>query len=273
MTASTAFAFPPDIVTALLPFVAESIRRAHELAPEKWGVTPKDGWLRLNLGRIEVLTVSGTRMRVVVDAATAPGDLELAGGYASVPGSQVTVVPVSHAAAVLPRLRRSHDELLQHASKGSFNPGSRRGHRNWAVDEIARLVGVHLPLPAREDSEGALLQDAGDVQGDARYLEGGVKDVVLTRHERNPRARAACIAHYGTACLACGMRFSEVYGPEMSDAIHVHHLAPVAAAAGEYDVDPIRDLVPLCPNCHTAVHQTNPPRTIEELKSLFNKRS
>jgi 5-methylcytosine-specific restriction protein A len=28
----------------------------------------------------------------------------------------------------------------------------------------------------------------------------------------------------------------------------------------------VRDLIPLCPNCHAMVHRRRPPLTVEELK-------
>ena len=68
------------------------------------------------------------------------------------------------------------------------------------------------------------------------------------------------------------MDFKEVYGSEAEGLIHVHHLVPVSKIGqmGEdYEFDPIRDLRPLCPNCHAVAHRKEPPFTIEELVSLI----
>ena len=35
----------------------------------------------------------------------------------------------------------------------------------------------------------------------------------------------------------------------------------------DYKLNIDRDLVPLCPNCHTMIHRKNPPYTVEQLKS------
>ncbi|HQC94344.1 MAG TPA: hypothetical protein PK306_01400 [Aquabacterium sp.] len=49
--------------------------------------------------------------------------------------------------------------------------------------------------------------------------------------------------------------------------IHVHHLTPLAAKEGQVDeLDPVRDLRPVCPNRHAMLHQTEPPQTIDGLR-------
>ena len=36
----------------------------------------------------------------------------------------------------------------------------------------------------------------------------------------------------------------------------------------EYEVDPIKDLIPVCPNCHAMIHSKRPAFTIEEIKEI-----
>ena len=38
-----------------------------------------------------------------------------------------------------------------------------------------------------------------------------------------------------------------------------------------YIVDPIKDLFPVCPNCHSMLHKIDPPYSIEELKKIINE--
>jgi 5-methylcytosine-specific restriction protein A len=40
---------------------------------------------------------------------------------------------------------------------------------------------------------------------------------------------------------------------------------------GEYEVDPIRDLRPVCPNCHLIIHSKKVPFTVEEVKNMLRK--
>jgi hypothetical protein len=105
---------------------------------------------------------------------------------------------------------------------------------------------------------------------DEEFHEGEAIQVVLTRYERNPAARERCIRHYGTTCMACGLSFAEQYGPETNKLIHVHHLKPIATV-GVRSSNPVRDLRPVCPNCHAVIHLTKPPRTIEQVKRMVRK--
>ena len=69
-----------------------------------------------------------------------------------------------------------------------------------------------------------------------------------------------------------GMDFGKVYGPAFADKIEVHHLVPISEIGKEYVVDPVKDLVPVCPNCHMALHsKKGGVYTIEELKALLKK--
>jgi len=61
---------------------------------------------------------------------------------------------------------------------------------------------------------------------------------------------------------------SEVYGKLAESFIHVHHLSPLKET-GECIVDPFKDLVPLCPNCHSIVHLKSPPLGIAKLRKLI----
>ncbi len=86
------------------------------------------------------------------------------------------------------------------------------------------------------------------------FIEGQQNTVTTTRYERNRQAREACLAFHGYACRVCGMSFEKTYGPEFKDIIEVHHIVPLNQIAESYVVDPIHDLIPVCPNCHAAIH-------------------
>jgi hypothetical protein len=98
------------------------------------------------------------------------------------------------------------------------------------------------------------------------YAEGSVKQVLVNRYERDPNARAACIRHRGTTCSVCDLDLTSVYGPVAAGFIHVHHLLQLSDIGSDYEVDPVEDLRPVCPNCHAIVHRRNPPYSIDEVK-------
>ncbi|WP_323980540.1 HNH endonuclease [Aeromonas media] len=99
-------------------------------------------------------------------------------------------------------------------------------------------------------------------------FEGAILQSVVQRRERNPRNRLLCIRIHGAKCSACGLEPMLEYG-EAGSIIEVHHLEPLASLKEPRPYDPRTDLVPLCPNCHRAVHIRHPiPYGIEELKEL-----
>lgn len=95
--------------------------------------------------------------------------------------------------------------------------------------------------------------------------------VGVNRHERNPHARRVCLAHHGTSCAACGFSFEAAYGQEGEGFIHVHHLVPASQLGPGYELDPVGDLVPLCPNCHAMAHRRQIPYTVAELRALRSR--
>ena len=105
-----------------------------------------------------------------------------------------------------------------------------------------------------------------EIYEEKTYTEGAASQITQTRYERNPYARVACINHYGYECSVCEFNFEKRFGELGKKFIHVHHLTKVATVGKAYKVDPIKDLRPVCPNCHAMLHRQNPPLTIEELK-------
>jgi len=91
----------------------------------------------------------------------------------------------------------------------------------------------------------------------------------VNRYERNRLNREACIAIKGTTCQVCGFNFTDVFGELGDGFIHVHHVIPVSQIGEGYVVDPSKDLVPVCANCHSMMHRTDPPKTVDELKAII----
>ena len=98
------------------------------------------------------------------------------------------------------------------------------------------------------------------------YAEGKSKTVTTKTYDRSPIARQACIEHYGHTCCVCGFNFEAVYGQLGANYIEVHHLKPIADIGEEYLIDPIKDLRPVCANCHRMLHKQRPPLSVEDLR-------
>ena len=101
------------------------------------------------------------------------------------------------------------------------------------------------------------------------YEEGKEINEQHLKYERNLINRELCLLANGYRCNVCGFLFEEKYGQIGNDFIEVHHVKPVSMMNENYIVDPIKDLVPLCSNCHSMIHKNNPPFTVSELQKII----
>lgn len=141
------------------------------------------------------------------------------------------------------------------------NPTSQR-LAEQALAACSVCLSLVMVLLTIEDSAQ---QNRDEVSG---MPEGALMKVLVNRYERSPANRAACIAHFGSFCRACGFDFLKVYGALGEGFVEVHHRIPVSVMGPDYFVNPISDLVPLCSNCHSMVHRCKPPLTVEALAEL-----
>ena len=65
--------------------------------------------------------------------------------------------------------------------------------------------------------------------------------------------------------------FEDKYGEVGKDFIHVHHEVEISTKGEEYQIDPIKHLNPVCPNCHAMIHKRRPAYSIDEIKQFLEK--
>ena len=113
--------------------------------------------------------------------------------------------------------------------------------------------------------------DYEEIESPDELFEGAKKTMIVNQYERNPEARRQCIEAHGCYCHVCGLDFAERYGEIGEGFIHVHHIVPISTIGEGYVVDPIKDLIPVCPNCHAMLHRTfnGHLMSIEELQSAL----
>jgi len=116
--------------------------------------------------------------------------------------------------------------------------------------------------PSVHDTHESEHEDSGSNEGKKRRISS-------YQYERSRTLRNKCLEHWGYACVVCGLCFVDRYGEVGRNFIHVHHLNPVSTT-GITKTNPIKDLIPVCPNCHSMLHKKNPPIGIEELKSMMS---
>ena len=129
-------------------------------------------------------------------------------------------------------------------------------------EKAKRLLENHIEIIVYPD----------DIEDDNLY-EGTKKQITVNAYERNPQARKECIQYYGYKCQICEFNFEKVYGEIGKDFIHVHHKVDISTIGENYKVNPIKDLIPVCPNCHAMLHKRKPTYNPEEIKSQILKRT
>ena len=105
------------------------------------------------------------------------------------------------------------------------------------------------------------------------YYEGGIQRTECNKYERNPINRELCLAANGYTCKVCGFDFEKFYGDIGKKFIHVHHIVPVSTMKEARRINPIMDLIPVCPNCHAMLHRKDPPFLPEEIKRIIERRT
>ena len=147
-------------------------------------------------------------------------------------------------------------DLLKEQNKFSYGFNPIRSENT--VAELTKML-------ERYGGESVLQPD--EVAIASGFFEGATRQVLINRYERNPVARAKCIEHHGCRCSVCGFDFEKIYGERGEGFIHVHHLKPLSDIGAEYQIDPIADLRPVCPNCHAMIHHGGDMLSIEELRA------
>ncbi len=146
------------------------------------------------------------------------------------------------------------------------------------LDNVIRLTDTLPRETGRINVSPGLLQQLSmnssaflpeEVLAGAQYHEGSVRTILVNRYERDAKARAACLSHYGRRCQACDQDLATRYGEAAAGLIQVHHLVPLASIRESYQVDPVTDLRPVCPNCHAVIHRREPPYSIAEIRAFL----
>ncbi|UGB33158.1 HNH endonuclease [Metabacillus sp. B2-18] len=104
------------------------------------------------------------------------------------------------------------------------------------------------------------------------YKDGEVKQYFGNRYERKAINRLRAIEIHGTSCVVCEFNFEQFYGEHGKNFIEIHHIKPLSTLDEVIEIDPEKDLVPVCSNCHRMLHRKRENvLSIEELKGLLRK--
>jgi 5-methylcytosine-specific restriction enzyme A len=134
------------------------------------------------------------------------------------------------------------------------------------VVPVLRRLGFEIVGKRIDDSTVRIAEEVPD-----ELWEGGRKQISVNAYERNVQARAQCIEAHGSKCAICSFDFGATYGEDFSGFIHVHHRVPLARIGKRYKIDPINDLIPVCPNCHAVLHHGGTNRNIDDVRKLVTR--
>lgn len=151
--------------------------------------------------------------------------------------------------------------LSQHIDYYEQKSNSSVKKKRAILEKFMMITGLDKDKPIYPD----------EVDPSKAYFEGSTKQVIVNNYERNNAARKKCIAHYNAICQVCMFDFTSTYGELGNGFIHVHHIVDISSIGMKYSIDPINDLVPVCPNCHAMLHKPKETLTIEKLKAIIEK--
>jgi hypothetical protein len=138
-------------------------------------------------------------------------------------------------------------------------------------DIPAALGKPRAQRPKRYTSKKASLSKKKALLRKMVLQEGAILKTLRRVYVRDPNARRQCIDKYGLKCFICEFSFKKRYRKVADGFIHVHHVRPLSHIRKRHTVDPIKDLRPVCPNCHAVLHLRNPAYRVEQVKSFLRR--
>lgn len=127
----------------------------------------------------------------------------------------------------------------------------------WAVLAAGMMLSLLKVVPVEPEVTG--------------YADGQEKQILMNRYERNRLNRELCLQANGYICRICGFDFERKYGRIGKHFIHVHHIEQLSLSGGAHVIDPVHDLIPVCPNCHAMLHTQIPPLLPEQLVKIIKE--
>lgn len=122
---------------------------------------------------------------------------------------------------------------------------------------------------------------SNDLYNDERkYFEGDITSRVkkIDSIYRNALARKKCLEYHfhdnkNYKCNLCGFDFEQYYGSLGRNFIEVHHIEShtiKSKTTGMHEINPIKDLIPICSNCHSIIHREKPAVSIKKMREIIN---
>lgn len=150
-------------------------------------------------------------------------------------------------------------DLVLGAYRHGANPDAIARYHGLSIESVLSMLG----LPTLKASTQTIFE--------GRKVSLQISNEI----SRSKKARNECLRVKGHSCVVCHIDMREAYGIDANP--DVHHLDPLCEVLGTRPVDPVKDLVPVCPNCHRALHSkpggSGECYTPEELRAMLARRA
>lgn len=167
-------------------------------------------------------------------------------------------------------LSKTGDGYLEQIPKNRETNYWRDGTRSISKEIFLRILNAASPIeePFLAQAKQSKYNDLS--QKYESFEEGNKSLRYTTVYERNVRLRQQAILIHGASCVICGFNYEKVYGEYAAGYIHIHHTKPLATLEKSTTIDPEKDLIPLCANCHSIVHRKKDSTLkIEQLRQMI----
>lgn len=142
------------------------------------------------------------------------------------------------------------------------SPNIESFENDTVIDGTTRTLKIFLKFDWEEEI-------ADFESSDYQSYEGLIKQTLLSKYERDPKLRAACVRLHGCKCSICGFDFQAIYGEIGKNYCHIHHITPLSEQGEERKISAKDDLIPVCANCHAMLHRSRPALHPIELKKML----
>jgi len=193
----------------------------------------------------------------------------------TLPANKLTVVESRHRSPESVRAKLQNFLTIDPTYHGKGLPHGGRGDRDvWSefTDRREHLAAVARAI--RENVRGMEEVLRYEEEAEEEFPEGRILYRLHRLRERDSRlvrkAKEAWLQKHGRlVCSVCAFDFASFYGSLGDGYIECHHLRPVSELRPDSKTR-VRDLAPVCANCHSMLHRKRPWVSVEELSNLIN---
>lgn len=179
---------------------------------------------------------------------------------------------------------KSHNTITPFTDYDSVNNNwvlNQKGEEFLADHNLETQTSIQLLRDKNKHDAKIVLTDIKKIPNKKRifiYDENDVVNegqIITTKSKtknRSQKLRNAAIQHFtekgSIKCALCGFDFEKTYGEYGKGFIEVHHIKPIYQFTSDDETktikDAIKNLMPLCSNCHRIVHR-NPTIPLDAL--------